>query len=274
MTRKTAVITGGTGGLGLALDAKLRAQGWTTVLIDLPGPGTNQTEQLADRMIVPCDLTDTQSMETVCAQLRDQVPSVDLVIYNAGITCIGAFSDLNDATHRKVFEINYFAAVNMARALQNDIRDAKGTHLAISSVAGFSPLRHRTAYSASKHALEAATEALYFECHPFGIRLLIIQPGGHDTEGYRRARSELRFAANSPHTEYGKRFMAALQKLPGAGQPGDPQAVARAIYDAVETDHPKFRYPVGEEAEIIRLRRQLDDEEFEQAMRTALDIWD
>jgi hypothetical protein len=67
---------------------------------------------------------------------------------------------------------------------------------------------------------------------------------------------------------------AVTQRLPGADQPGDPQAVAEAIYNAVTTDKPILRYPVGKEAEIARLRRQLDDEAFEHAMRETLDIWD
>jgi hypothetical protein len=68
--------------------------------------------------------------------------------------------------------------------------------------------------------------------------------------------------------------MEAIKKLPGAETPGDPRAVADAIYKAVHDDKPKLRYLVGEEADIARLRRQLSDEEWEQAMRTTLDIWD
>ena len=176
MTRKTAVITGGAGGLGRALDERLRAEGWATVLVDLPGPETDRLEQLRDRKVLACDLTDAQAMETVCGQIRDQSPSIDLVIYNAGITCIGPFSGLSDETHRKVFEINYFAAVNMARALQADVRAAKGTHLAISSVAGFTPLRQRTAYAASKHALEGFFKSLRSEEKAHGVRCAIAAP--------------------------------------------------------------------------------------------------
>ena len=176
MTPKTAVITGGAGGLGQALDKRLRAQGWATVLVDLPGPETDRLERLRDRKVFACDLTDAQAMDTVCGQIRNQSPSIDLVIYNAGITCIGPFSVLSDDAHRKVFEINYFAAVNMARALQADIRAAKGAHLAISSVAGFTPLRHRTAYAASKHALEGFFKSLRSEEKGHGVRCVIAAP--------------------------------------------------------------------------------------------------
>jgi NAD(P)-dependent dehydrogenase (short-subunit alcohol dehydrogenase family) len=225
--------------------------------------------------ILELDVTDDTSVQTAVAGVLASAGRIDVLVNNAGFGFFGPVedADLDEAKH--VFDTNFFGPLRLVQAVLPAMREQRsGTIVNVSSVAGVIGEPYNGIYAASKHALEAASEALYFECHPFGIQVLVIQPGGHDTEGYRRARSELRFAANSPHAEYGKRFIAALQKLPGAGQPGDPLVVARAIYDAVHTDQPKFRYPVGEEAEIIRLRRQLDDEEFEQAMRTALDIWD
>lgn len=173
---RTAIITGGAGGLGQALDAALRARGWVTVLIDLPGPALDGLPALPDRMILGCDLTDVAATAAACEAIRTARPSIDLVIYNAGVTQIGAFADTSDDSHRRVFEINYFAAVNMARMLLPDIRAARGTHLAISSVAGFSPLKLRTAYSASKHALEGFFKSLRSEEAPFGVTCRIAAP--------------------------------------------------------------------------------------------------
>ncbi|WP_146344512.1 SDR family NAD(P)-dependent oxidoreductase [Phaeobacter marinintestinus] len=170
---KTAVISGGAGGLGRALAKGLQAQGWRTVLLDLDVSGLDQTDQ---QMPIACDLTDPNQMSAAVRQVWETCTSVDLVIYNAGITQIGGFADMPDATHRKVFEINYFAAVAMARAFLAPVRAAKGVHLAISSVAGFSPLYHRTAYAASKHAMEGFFKSLRSEEAPFGVRTLIAAP--------------------------------------------------------------------------------------------------
>lgn len=176
MSRKTAIITGGAGGLGLALDGRLRAQGWATVLIDLPGPALDGLEPLPNRTTCACDLTDGSAMQAACAELRRRHPSIDMVIYNAGLTWIGDFAALGEPVHRKLFEINYFAAVNMAQALRDDLRRSGGTHLAISSVAGFSALYRRTAYAASKHALEGFFKSLRSEEKPHGVRCLIAAP--------------------------------------------------------------------------------------------------
>ena len=173
---KTAIITGGAGGLGLALDAELRAKSWRVMLIDLPGSALDAVEASTDRMVFGCDLTDTTKMKAVCDEIRAQCASIDLVIYNAGVTHIGAFESTAIPSHRNVFEINYFAAVSMAKELLEDVRKSKGVHLAVSSVAGFSPLFNRTAYSASKHAMEGFFKSLRSEEKQHGVDCLIAAP--------------------------------------------------------------------------------------------------
>jgi NAD(P)-dependent dehydrogenase (short-subunit alcohol dehydrogenase family) len=130
-------------------------------------------------------------------------------------------------------------------------------------------------YSASKYALEAVSEALYFEVHPFGIRVLLIEPASFKTPGFENTRTARRFREGSAYVDYGRRFTEALTRLPGRGAPGDPQVVAEAICSAVCADQPRLRYLVGEDAVMIAgLRRALDDEQFEQTMRKTLDIWE
>jgi len=173
---QTAIITGGAGGLGRALDEALRQRGWNTVLIDLSGPALDAVSPLPDRAVYACDLTDGTALSELCDKVRETTPSIDLVIYNAGVTWIGPFDSLTEAAHRRVFDINYFAATNMAHALREDIRKSSGTHLAISSVAGFSPLLQRTAYAASKHALEGFFKSLRSEENAFGVQCILAAP--------------------------------------------------------------------------------------------------
>jgi NAD(P)-dependent dehydrogenase (short-subunit alcohol dehydrogenase family) len=170
---KTAVITGGNGGLGRALAQKLQERGYLTLLLDLDITGL---ERAPNQLPIACDLTDREQFEAATQQILSDHTAIDLVIYNAGITQIGAVTELTEATHRKVFEINYFSAVALARALQMPVRAAKGTHLAISSVAGFAPLHHRAAYAASKHALEGFFKSLRSEETPHGVRCQIAAP--------------------------------------------------------------------------------------------------
>lgn len=174
---KTAVITGGAGGLGRALATSLLAENWHVVLLDLPGEELEAAENLGPGIsISPCDLTDEVQVRTACAQIVAARPSVDLVIYNAGITQIGLFADMPLEVHRKVFEVNYFGAVRVAAGLLQAVRRSAGAHLAVSSVAGFAPLHRRSAYSASKHALEGFFRTLASEEKPFGVSVHIAAP--------------------------------------------------------------------------------------------------
>jgi len=130
---RTAVITGGAGGLGQAMAAQLQGQGWHTVLIDLPG-ALLKVQDGPLQSSYGCDLTDEAELTRVCKQICADRGAIDLVIYNAGITQVMWFAEASMASHRKLFEINYFAAVACAHAFLQALRQTGGTHLAISSV--------------------------------------------------------------------------------------------------------------------------------------------
>ncbi len=176
---RTAVITGGAGGLGKALARSLRTDGWFTALVDLPGSALEAAALEAGSDSVAaygCDLTDPDQTAHTCSRIVADRPSIDMVIYNAGVTQIGTFAEMPLKTHRTVMEVNYFGAVHVAHALHDAVRESRGTHLAISSVAGFTPLVKRCAYAASKHALEGFFKTLRVEEKPFGVTVSIAAP--------------------------------------------------------------------------------------------------
>ena len=110
---KTAVISGGAGGLGQALTRVLLDRGWQVLALDLD---VSHLEEQTNLTALQCDLTDPKQLDQTMARILSWHPKVDLAVYNAGITHIGAFADTAQETHRKVFEINYFAAIAMASA--------------------------------------------------------------------------------------------------------------------------------------------------------------
>jgi NAD(P)-dependent dehydrogenase (short-subunit alcohol dehydrogenase family) len=170
---KTAVISGGAGGLGTALSVQLQDAGWKVVLLDL---NVDHLTATATLLPMKCDITDPQALHECCAKILSHHASIDLVIYGAGVTAIAPVEDLTEQAHRRLFDINYFAAVAMAQAFQTALRASKGTHLAITSVAGFAPLRHRASYVASKHAMTGFFASLRIEEAAFGVKTLIAAP--------------------------------------------------------------------------------------------------
>ncbi|MCY0095657.1 SDR family NAD(P)-dependent oxidoreductase [Hoeflea ulvae] len=229
-----AVITGGAGGLGQAFAAQLVAEGWQVVLVDLPAAlealpaGGQQMQRMA------CDLTDEAAVAMVCAELTQRHKAIDLVIHNAGVTQIGLFSETTLASQRRVMEINYFGSVRMASGLLQAVRTARGTHLAISSVAGFAPLYKRTAYAASKHALNGFFSSLASEEEQHGVKVVIAAPS---------------FVATNPG-----RLDAETDGIgrPGAASDGfdemGPQQAARIILDGWRRG--KRFIPVGRVARL------------------------
>ncbi len=170
---KTAVVSGGAGGLGGALSEALQARGWRVVLIDLD---VSQLAEHTHQIPMQCDLTNRAQMDATCDEILHRFACIDLVVYSAGITHIGAFETTSEAAHRHVFDVNYFAAVAMAQAFLPAVRACSGTHLAITSVAGFAPLIHRTAYAASKHAMTGFFSSLRSEERRHGVRVCIAAP--------------------------------------------------------------------------------------------------
>jgi len=176
---KTAVISGGAGGLGIALTEQLLALDWHVCLIDLPGERLRAAcDHFEDDQVsfYGCDLTEEKQVSDACRSIVEDNSSVDLVIYNAGITQIGELNAEPISAHKRVFDVNYFGALYLLRDMIDPVRRSKGMHLAVSSVAGFSPLFHRTAYSASKHALEGLFKSLRAEELSHGVTVSIASP--------------------------------------------------------------------------------------------------
>jgi short-subunit dehydrogenase len=248
---KTAVISGGNGGLGRAMADQLEAVGWHCVLMDINIAGLEASET---RTPVAVDLTDGADLANAASQIIAARPSIDMVIYNAGVSQIGPFAQSDAASHRRVFDINYFAAVEMARAFVAPIRESAGTHLAISSVAGFAPLHNRTAYAASKHAMQGFFASLRSEEASFGVRCLIAAPSFVSTN-----------TGNAQQSEDGI-------VRPGSAADGidhlSPEAAADIILRGVEKGREFI--PVGRVARIASLLMRASPCLYQFAMRRKI----
>lgn len=251
---RTAVITGGAGGLGRALAAALQVDGWFTALIDLPGDALDECAVSPRQSTYGCDLTDAEQLKATCAQICADRPSIDLVVYNAGVTQIMPFDQLSMTSHRKVFEINYFAAVACAQAFLLPLRQSKGTHLAMSSVAGFSPLFHRTTYSASKHALEGFFSSLRSEERRYGVRTVIAAPSFVATN------------TNNAQTD-----VAGLAR-PGSASDGVDVMSAENAAQAIVSGLAKGRdfIPVGRVARMAHILNRLSPRYFQKMMEKKM----
>ena len=226
--------------------------------------------------VVALDVANRSSVDTAVAGVIKEAGRIDVLVNNAGIGIHGPIEDCDDDEIHAVLETNVLGVIRAARAVAPHMRAQKsGTIINVGSLAGKVSAPFGGVYSASKHAVEALSDSLYFELHPFGVRVVVVEPGGFETEfGVNRILAR-RFNEGSPYVEYEQRFNASSSKLPGADQRESAQKVADVIVDAAKSEAPKRRYLVGQDAQTIGgLAKQMSDEDFEKAMRTVLDFWD
>ncbi len=226
--------------------------------------------------VLQLDVNDGGSVEGAVAEVVRRAERIDVLVNNAGIGTGGPVEDFDDDEVAAVFETNVFGVIRTTRAVLPQMRAQQdGTIIIVGSLAGKVTAPFSGIYSASKHAVEALADALYYELHPFGIRVVMIEPGDFETEMSNNSGPARRFTERSPYAELEKRFAEARLKLPGGGELADAQVVADVIVDAAAAEQPSRRYLVGQDAELLGgLHKQMSDEDFEKAMRTTLDFWD
>jgi NAD(P)-dependent dehydrogenase (short-subunit alcohol dehydrogenase family) len=221
--------------------------------------------------VLRLDVLDAESVEAAVKQVEAAGP-IDVLVNNAGMEVRGPIEETDDDEARLQLDTNVLGTLRVIRAVLPAMRARRsGTIVNVSSIAGLVARPFGGLYAASKHALEAISEALHYEVQPFGIRIILIEPGQYATELLANAVVARRFTPESPYWERSLRFEEALGRLSPGGRRGDAREVAELIWRAVRTEPPSLRHLAGRDAELIAtVYRQRSFEEFEAAMRQAI----
>jgi NAD(P)-dependent dehydrogenase (short-subunit alcohol dehydrogenase family) len=269
------LITGCSSGFGL-LTALRFARAGDRVVATMRSPERAPAELTGpiarERLPVTIGRLDVRDPESIAAAVGD-AGQVDVLVNNAGIELRSSIEDATDADVEKQFDTNVFGMLRVLRAVLPQMRArGRGTIVNVSSIAGIVARPFGGLYSATKHAIEAITEALHFEAAPLGIRVALIEPGAYGTRLLDNAYAGAGFSERSPYWPIHERFEEALGRLRDAtGGLQDPQEVADLIFAAVTDPTPRLRYLVGRDAEMIATAyRAMDFERYEQAMRESM----
>jgi NAD(P)-dependent dehydrogenase (short-subunit alcohol dehydrogenase family) len=253
------LITGAARGIGMATAQVLANRGHSVVATDISA--------LSGLQGIQAHVLDVTSDDSV-AQCLKEVGPLDAIVNNAAISGGGPVEGYPLDRFRQTFETNTLGALRVIQAVLPAWRKrGSGVIVNVSSVNGrvSSPLR--AAYSASKFALEALTEALHLEVRHFGIRSVLIEPGAIAT-GMKPIEPH---QGPADYAGLWEQCAGADTKTTGPTGPPGPEVVALAIARAIEDPATPLRVPVGQDAEmILGLRRSLDDQAFEEAMRKAI----
>lgn len=266
-TDRVWLITGCSAGFGRELALAALAAG------DRVMATARRPEQLADLVAAgdgrlraaALDVTDVETIDAAVAGTIAEFGRVDVVVNNAGHGSVGAVEELDLADLRGLMEVMFFGAVAVTKAVLPHLRErGSGAIVQISSMGGQVTMPGFGAYCAAKFALEGLSEALAAEVAPFGVRVLIVEPGAFRTEfgGSRMHRSRTIDAyriSTGPTRD-------AVDGMDG-NQPGDPAKAARAILRALESEDPPLRLALGNDAvDAIAARHE--------RLRTEAERWE
>jgi NAD(P)-dependent dehydrogenase (short-subunit alcohol dehydrogenase family) len=264
---RVTLVTGTSTGIGFATALYLAKRGHTVVatMRNLAKAGPLETaarDQGVQLVVRELDVTSQASIDRALAATLEMEGAIDVLVNNAGIGGATPLELTPEPEHRAMFEANYWGPIRMIQAVLPSMRERRsGCIVNVTSIAGRIATPNQIAYSASKHALAAASEALAHEVAAFGVRVAIIEPGVIQTAIFESSAGATRYDKTSPY----RQIMRRNGKLFAAGfrNPGQPETVAEAIFEAITTNRPRLRYLVGVDAEGLAAgRARLSDEEW------------
>jgi NAD(P)-dependent dehydrogenase (short-subunit alcohol dehydrogenase family) len=247
---KRAFITGCASGFGHALTRALLDEGYEVVASDVDVDVLMEAfDDLADHPNLKLLNIDVREEDQVRRGVSN-IGKVDLLVNNAGFAVFGSQEETDLSIVKDLFEVNVFGPLRVTRALLPGLRARRGVIVQLSSVAGRTVFPESGFYAATKHALEALSEALFQETCTFGIRLRLVEPGSFATRFLYHA--EQASPPRQPDSPYAKlRETWDARKWETLEQPQDPALVVRAIMDSLDDPRPWLRIPVGLDADRI-----------------------
>jgi NAD(P)-dependent dehydrogenase (short-subunit alcohol dehydrogenase family) len=281
MTQKVAVVTGSSSGMGFETSLILARNGFYTyaTMRKLEGEGSKQLTDITKNENLPLqtirlDVNDDKSVKDAINAVVKEKDRIDVVVNNAGYDLMGALEETSMEELKGQFETNLFGAVRVIQSVIPVMRkQGGGTIVNVTSLGGRVSFPLNSAYHATKFAFEGLSESIQYELKPFGIKVIIIEPGGVGSNFLRNLKmvSKGSDPSNSPYgplqnslSEYFKQwFQNAIH----------PSEVAKTILQAVTSDNPEFRYVVGKDAMMtLESKRNMSDREFQDMIMKQINL--
>jgi NAD(P)-dependent dehydrogenase (short-subunit alcohol dehydrogenase family) len=258
MAIKTALVTGASSGIGEATARKLRDLGYT---VYGAGRRTDRLERLVAAGIHPLtmDITDDESVSSGVKTIIAATGGIDVLVNNAGYGSYGALEDVPLTEARRQFEVNVFGAARLTQLVLPHMRAQRsGTIVNVTSMGGkiYTPMGGW--YHSTKFALEALSDCLRLEAGPFGVRVVVVEPGGIRTEWAGVAADNLKKSSTTgAYARQADAMVAMLGSETVNRRSSPPSVVADAIGRAVTARRPKTRYVTGFGARPLLLMRHI-----------------
>jgi NAD(P)-dependent dehydrogenase (short-subunit alcohol dehydrogenase family) len=250
MTAKTWLITGCSSGFGEALARHVIASGDRAIVTARKRESVEDLSRGREASALPLalDVTDLASVSAGVNEAVRWAGQLDVLVNNAGYGLVGAIEELSDDELRRQFDTNVFGMWSMVRAVLPVMRAQRAGHIIniSSGISGFVASPGLGAYAATKHAVEALTEALAAEVEPLGVHVTAIEPGSFRTQWAGRSMVRAKTRIDAYVQTAGHRDNALAQM--NGRQIGDPARAARVIHQIAHTQNPPRRLALGSDA--------------------------
>lgn len=238
--KRVVLITGASSGLGKACAEHLHQRGHRVY-------GTSRSPHLHPGTpfeLIELDVNRDDSVRRAIALIVEREGRIDVVVNNAGLVMAGAIEDTSVGDARAQFETNFLGVLRVCRAVLPIMRGQGGGYIIhISSIAGLIAIPFQGMYSASKYAIEGMTEALSAEVRPFGIRVVLIEPGDYPTGNLENREWTPESQENPIYLEQAKRAVGIMENDERHGS--DPRLFARLVERIIHCRSPRLRYRAG-----------------------------
>ena len=266
--KKTVLVTGCSSGFGLLASVSLAKSGFYVFasmrnlakgkVLEKIIKQDPERDQM-DIEIIQLDVCQPASIKNALNKIKKKTKKIDVLVNNAGVGLGGFFEDTSLKDFETLFKTNVFGLVSVTKKVIPMMRESKGGHIInISSIAGRLANPAMSAYAASKYAVEAISQSLYYEVRPFGIKVVLIEPGSFKTEIFAKNLQMAEDSSNKQSVYHDtSSFLLKLSQKRVMKWGGNPQKVADLIVRVAKDKHPRLRYPIGKDIKAMLLLRKL-----------------
>ncbi|HYT01508.1 MAG TPA: SDR family oxidoreductase [Candidatus Acidoferrum sp.] len=255
--QKVAIVTGSSSGIGYATSLMLARKGFYTYasVRNIDKSASLQSIANAERLplkLIQLDVTDDGSVKDAVEKIVLEKGRIDVLVNNAGYALFGAFEDLLLDEIKGQFETNFFGVIRVTQHVLPIMRNPQnggGVIVNVSSINGLIAFPVISAYVGTKFAIEGLSESIAYELEPFGIKVILIEPGvigSNFMKGSILPRRAL--DPKSPYSELVQKVSVKTNSQHEAENATQPEEVAKTIFQAISTVKPEFRYLVGTDA--------------------------
>ena len=272
---KVAVVTGTSSGIGFETALALARDGYHTYATMRNTAKSNKIKELGQKeslkiSVLELDVDDEDSIKTTIKKILDEKQSIDVLVNNAGWGLWGCVEDVSIDEFKAQFDTNFFSIIRLIQEVGPAMRkQGSGKIVNISSVAGRIGFPASPAYISSKFALEGLSESLRLEMSPFGVDVIIIEPGVIKTNFLNPVKLAKKSESDTPYRDITARVVSGVKMMAEMGTPA--KEVADTIVKAIKDKKPLPRYIVGNDASIfLEAKKSKTDIEFENYLKKEL----